>query len=232
MRQIATKQSWLLILTGTYCVISVMMNYLCMKPLNFGTGIVWMDGGLLISWIVFLISNVIVEAYDKKTAILVSGIATVLTLAISFLGVAEVKMPTLPQYAAQAEHFAHIFSNGPRTILSSAIAFFAGNWVNVSVIARLKQSAHRFTDSPLPQFPNSFWLRAVISTIIGQIVDNSLFQVLAFAPVGLSVYEMFWHDIWTAVGVSSLFETVVEALFVPLITLPLTKYIQNLEYSN
>lgn len=221
MNKIATKQSWLLILTGTYCVISVMMNYLCMKPLNFGTGVVWMDGGLLISWIVFLISNVIVEAYDKKTAILISGIATVLTLAISFLGVAEVKMPTLPQYADQAEHFAHIFSNGPRTILSSAIAFFVGNWVNVSVIARLKQSATRFT--------NSFWLRAVVSTIIGQIVDNSLFQVLAFAPIGLSVYEMLWHDIWTAVGISSLFETVVEALFVPLITLPLTKYIQNLE---
>lgn len=221
MNKIATKQSWLLILTGTYCVISVMMNYLCMKPLNFGTGVVWMDGGLLISWIVFLISNVIVEAYDKKTAILISGIATVLTLAISFLGVAEVKMPTLPQYADQAEHFAHIFSNGPRTILSSAIAFFVGNWVNVSVIARLKQSATRFT--------NSFWLRAVVSTIVGQIVDNSLFQVLAFAPIGLSVYEMLWHDIWTAVGISSLFETVVEALFVPLITLPLTKYIQNLE---
>lgn len=221
MNKIATKQSWLLILTGTYCVISVMMNYLCMKPLNFGTGVVWMDGGLLISWIVFLISNVIVEAYDKKTAILISGIATVLTLVISFLGVAEVKMPTLPQYADQAEHFAHIFSNGPRTILSSAIAFFVGNWVNVSVIARLKQSATRFT--------NSFWLRAVVSTIVGQIVDNSLFQVLAFAPIGLSVYEMLWHDIWTAVGISSLFETVVEALFVPLITLPLTKYIQNLE---
>lgn len=219
-RLIHNRQSWLLLLTGTYCVISVMMNYLCMKPLSFGTSFVWMDGGLLISWIVFLISNVIVEAYGKRAALLVTGIAASLTLLISFLGLIEVYLPTLPQYQDQATHFAFIFSNGPRTILASAIAFFVGNWVNISVIAALK--AQQTATS------GHFWLRAVLSTIVGQIVDNTLFQVLAFAPIGISRYEMLWLDIWTAVGMSSLFETVVEACFVPLITLPLTNYITNL----
>ncbi|MBQ0076126.1 MAG: queuosine precursor transporter [Bacteroidales bacterium] len=214
------RQSWLLLLTGTYCVISVMMNYLCMKPLSFGTSFVWMDGGLLISWIVFLISNVIVEAYGKRTAIFVTGIAALLTLIISFLGLLEVYLPTMPQYTDQATHFAFIFSNGPRTILASAIAFFIGNWVNVSVIASLKAQQ---TASA-----RNFWVRAVLSTIVGQIADNSLFQVLAFAPIGISRYEMLWTDIWTAVGMSSLFETIVEAFFVPLITIPLTTYITHL----
>jgi len=231
VRDLDTKQTWLLLLTGTYCVISVMMNYLCMKPMNFGTGFIWMDGGLLISWIVFLISNVLVEAYDKRTAIVITGIAAILTLLVSCLGWLEVQLPTLSQYTDQANHFAYIFSNGPRTIISSAIAFFIGNVVNISVIARLKQPIHpspihRFTDSPIHP---SFWLRAVISTIIGQIVDNSLFQVLAFAPVGLSLFEMHWRDIWTAVGMSSAFETIVEAFFVPLITLPLTRHILSLD---
>jgi len=225
LKELDTKQTWLLLLTGTYCVISVMMNYLCMKPMNFGTGFIWMDGGLLISWIVFLISNVIVEAYDKRTAIIITGIAAILTLLISCLGWLEVQLPTLTQYHNQAEHFAYIFSNGPRTIISSVVAFFVGNVVNICVIARLKQPIHRFTDSPLH---HSFWLRAVISTIIGQIVDNSLFQVLAFAPIGLSLYEMHWRDIWTAVGMSSAFETLVEAFFVPLITLPLTRHIRSI----
>ncbi|MCQ2342763.1 MAG: queuosine precursor transporter [Paludibacteraceae bacterium] len=215
------RQSWLLILTGAYCVISVMMNYLCMKPMSFGTSCVWMDGGLLISWMVFLISNVLVEAYDKPTAVQVTGIATVLTLMVSILGLIEVHLPTLPQYAQQAEHFAYIFSNGPRTIISSAIAFYVGNVVNISVIAKLRSSNQggRFT----------FWSRAVVSTIIGQIVDNTLFQVLAFAPIGWSLYEMLWHDIWSAIGISVLFETIVEAAFVPLITLPLTRHIQSLD---
>jgi len=225
LKELDTKQTWLLMLTGTYCVISVMMNYLCMKPLNFGTGFIWMDGGLLISWIVFLISNVIVEAYDKRTAVIITGIAAVLTLLISCLGWLEVQLPTMVQYEDQAEHFAYIFSNGPRTIISSVVAFFVGNVVNITIIARLKTS-------PLQRGIGGvsfFWLRAVISTIIGQIVDNSLFQVLAFAPIGLSLYEMHWQDIWTAVGMSSAFETVVEALFVPLITLPLTRHILSLD---
>ncbi|MCQ2310556.1 MAG: queuosine precursor transporter [Paludibacteraceae bacterium] len=220
-----TKQSWLLLLTGAYCVISVMMNYLCMKPMSFGTDWIWMDGGLLISWLTFLISNILVEAYDKHTAILITGIATVLTLAVSVLGVAEVYLPTLPQYTGQAEHFAYIFSNGPRTIVASALAFFAGNVCNVSVIARLKKNDTSTRQSLL--FP--FWIRAVVATVIGQIVDNTLFQVLAFAPIGLSIYEMFWHDIWTAIGVSVLFESVVEAFFVPLIALPLTRHIISLK---
>lgn len=219
-RLIHNRQSWLLLLTGTYCVISVMMNYLCMKPLSFGTSFVWMDGGLLISWLVFLISNVIVEAYGKRTAIFVIGLAAALNLIMSFLGLMEVYLPTMPQYQDQATHFAFIFSNGPRTILASVTAFFVGNWVNISVIASLK--AQQTATS------GNFWLRAVLSTIIGQIVDNSLFQVLAFAPVGISCYEMLWLDIWTAVGMSSLFETLIEAFFVPLITIPLTTYIINL----
>jgi len=234
LKDLDTKQTWLLMLTGTYCVISVMMNYLCMKPMSFGTGFIWMDGGLLISWIVFLISNVIVEAYDKRTAIIITGIAAILTLLISCLGWLEVQLPTLTQYETQAEHFAYIFSNGPRTIISSVIAFFVGNVVNISVIAKLKgrTSSYRLEDgTSCLQFrgERAFWLRAVISTIIGQIVDNSLFQVLAFAPIGLSLYEMHWRDIWTAVGMSSAFETLVEAFFVPLITLPLTRHILSIK---
>lgn len=215
-----SRQIWLLALVSTYCVLAVMMNYLCMKPISFGTSFIWMDGGLLISWLVFLIANVIVEAYDKQTAIFVSGIATVLALLVSLLGVAEVHIPSLPQYSAQADHFAHVFSNGPRTIVSSAVAFFISNVVNVEIIAAYRHQGTRL----IP-----FWGRAVISTIVGQMVDNTLFQVLAFAPVGWSLYEMYWRDIWTAVGMSTAFETVVEALFVPLITLPLSKYLTGLK---
>lgn len=217
-----TRQDWLLALTGTYCVISVMMNYLCMKPMSFGTGVVWMDGGLLVSWIVFLLSNVVVEAYDKRTAIWISAVATLVALMVSLIAVLEVHLPTLPAYEEQATHFAHIFSNGPRSIISSAIAFFIGNWVNITIIARMKKcDEHRMRLS-------SFWWRAFVSTLIGQAVDNFLFQTFAFAPIGLSVYEMYWHDIWTAVGLSTAFETLVETLFVPLITLPLAKYLLTL----
>ena len=193
------KKEWLLALTGTYCVVAVMMNILCVKPLNFGTSFTLMDGGLLVSWLVFLIANVITEVYGKRTAQFVAGVATLVALFVSIVAALEVYIPTLPEYAEQNEHFKFIFNNGPRTIISSAIAFYIGN------IAA----------------------RAVLSTIIGQFVDNALFDILAFAPIGLSAFEMQWKDIATIVLVGTPIETAIEAFFVPLITIPLTRFLQK-----
>ena len=218
------RKEWLLGLTGAYCVISVMMNLLCMKPLSFGTGFVWMDGGLVISWMVFLISNVITEAYGKREAIAVAGIATVVAFAMSIVGVIEVRLPTLPEYAEQAEHFANIFSNGPRTIISSALAFFIGNVINVEIIDRLRRRAARRRNDNAARFTG----RAVFSTVVGQFVDNGLVQTLAFAPVGLSVYEMRMVDIATAVATGTIIETVIEGCFVGLVTIPLTRFLLSL----
>ena len=72
-----------------------------------------------------------------------------------------------------------------------------------------------------------FFLRAAVSTLLGQFVDNIMFMVLAFAPIGLSVYEMAWIDIFTAVLSGTLIELVVESCLVPFITMPVVKWIKN-----
>ena len=219
------KTQWLLALTGTYCVVAVMMNILCVKPLGFGTVLTWMDGGLFISWLVFLIANVITEVYGKRTAQLVAGIATIVAFCISIVAALEVYIPTLPEYAEQNEHFKFIFNNGPRTIISSAIAFYLGNLVNVHIIDRLKKIAIRHNNDNGFRFT----FRAVVSTIIGQFVDNALFEILAFAPIGISAFEMQWKDIATIVLIGTPIETAIEAFFVPLITIPFSKYLQKKE---
>lgn len=184
-----------------------------------------MDGGLLVSWIVFLISNVITEVYGKKTAIYVASIAAIVALFVSVVAALEVHIPSLPQYAEQSEHFANVFSNGPRTIVASAIAFWVGNFVNVEIIARLKNIALRHQNDNSKRFV----FRAIFSTIIGQFVDNGLFQTLAFAPIGLSLFEMQWQDIMTAVVMSTIVETTIESFFVPIVTIPFCKKLQKME---
>lgn len=218
------KADWLLGLTGAYCVISVMMNLLCTKPMSFGTGFVWMDGGLVISWIVFLISNVVTEVYGKRTAIVMAAVATVVGFFVNVVAALEVHLPTLPEYADQARHFAHIFSNGPRTILASAVAFFIGNAVNCEIIDRFRRRAEEKRNDNGWRFT----FRAVFSTIIGQFFDNGIFEVLAFAPLGISLFEIRWVDIGTAVVASTLIETVVESCFVGLITIPLTRHLKGI----
>lgn len=216
-------QDYLIWLSMAYAVVAVTMNIFCMKSLSFGSSIIICDGGLLISWLVFLISNVVVEVWDEKTSIRIVTFSAVLSFALLVVGRLIVLIPTLPDYADQAYAFSQIFSNGPRTIIASVSAFWVGNYVNVHIIAKIKarlESQNR--DNRL-----WFFFRAAFSTLVGQLVDNALFMVLAFAPIGLSVYEMAWFDIMTSVLSGTVIELVVESCFVPFITIPLVGKIRK-----
>ena len=218
-----TSQESLMGLSIIYVAVAVTMNIFCMKALSFGTSYILCDGGLLISWGVFLVSNVVVEVWDERTAMFMATFAALITFILMVIGRLIVLMPTLPEYAEQANAFALIFSNGPRTILASVLAFWVGNLVNVHIIYKVKVALEKKNSD------NRIWffLRAAVSTLIGQFVDNALFMILAFAPIGLSVYEMAWFDIMTAVLSGTVIELVVESCFMPFITIPITRWLQN-----
>ncbi len=222
-----SSQDWLICLVLVYGVVAVTMNIFCMKGLSFGSSIIICDGGLLISWLVFLISNVIVEVWDERTSMKIVTVTAVVSFVIMLIGRMIVFIPTLPEYADQANAFAQIFSNGPRTILASVSAFWIGNLVNVHIIYRIKNALEaRSRDNRF-----LFFLRAAISTLVGQLVDNALFMTLAFAPIGLSVYEMAWKDIVSSVLSGTVIELVVEAFFVPFITIPMVRKISSVKKS-
>ena len=219
----ATSQECLIGLSVVYVAVAVTMNIFCMKALSFGTSVILCDGGLLISWLVFLVSNVVVEVWDERTALCLTTFAAVTAFVLMLIGRLIVILPTLPEYAEQANAFALVFSNGPRTIIASASAFWVGNFVNVHIIAKIKKALERKGKDNRVRF----FLRAAFSTLIGQLVDNAMFMILAFAPIGLSVYEMAWFDIMTAVLSGTVIELVVESCFVPFITIPLTRWLQK-----
>lgn len=210
-------------LSVIYVVIAVTMNIFCMKSLSFGSSVIICDGGLLISWGVFLISNVIVEVWDERTSMVLVSFAAIVSFIVMLIARLIVFIPTLPEYEEQANAFALVFSNGPRTIIASVTAFWVGNFINVHVIYKIRMKLEsRHKDSKV-----LFFLRAAFSTLLGQLVDNAMFMVLAFAPIGLSVYEMAWFDILTAVLAGTLIELVVESCLVPFITMPMVKWLRN-----
>ncbi|MCR5731715.1 MAG: queuosine precursor transporter [Sphaerochaetaceae bacterium] len=220
-KPLISSNDYLLFLAITLAVISTTMNIFCMKSLSFGSPIILCDAGLLISWGVFLISNVITEVWNEKMAIKLVTFSAIVSLFTMILARIIVDIPTLPSYYDQADAFAKIFSNGPRTIISSIIAFLVGNFVNVHIIQKIKD---RLAENDNHFF---FFMRAAFSTLIGQLVDNALFMFLAFAPIGISVYEMNVFDIITAVLSGTVIELVVEVCFVPFITIPLTALIKR-----
>ena len=218
-----SSQECLVGLSVVYVVIAVTMNIFCMKALSFGSSVIICDGGLLISWGVFLVSNVIAEVWDERTSVVLVTFAAVVSFIVMLIARLIVLIPTLPEYEGQAQAFALVFSNGPRTIIASVWAFWTGNFVNVHIIYKIRMALERRNaDSKV-----RFFLRAAFSTLVGQLVDNALFMVLAFAPVGISVYEMAWYDIMTAVLSGTVIELVVESCFVPFLTMPLVKWVRG-----
>ena len=217
-----TSRDYLVVLSMLYASVSLAMNVFCMKPLSWGTDVVFSDGGQTISWIVFLISNVIVEVWGEKESIKVISFAAITTFLLLIIGRLLVMVPVLPEYTEQNNAFALVFSSGPRTISSSIIAFWIGGFINVEIISFMKKVIRK--DGKV-----QFFLRASFSTLIGQLVDNALFMVLAFAPVGLSLYEMMWKDIISSVIIGTAIELLIESCMVPFVTIPLSKHISKIK---
>lgn len=68
-------------------------------------------------------------------------------------------------------HLEGVFGNAWRIAAGSMIAFWAGSFSNSYVLAKLKvRTAGRF-----------LWVRTIGSTLVGELVDSSLFYVIAFA---------------------------------------------------
>ena len=131
-------------------------------------------------------------------------------------------VPVLPEYYEQNNAFSLVFSNGPRTIISSIIAFWIGGFINVKIIAVMKKTTKK-------DGKTAFFIRSSFSTLIGQLIDNALFMVLAFAPIGISVYEMMWKDIFSSVIIGTVIELLIESCMVPFVTIPLSKHIAKIK---
>ncbi len=196
---------------AVYCVFTVVQNLFEMKTLGteaFAFG----GGGGLLSWATFMIIDITTELFGKKDTMKIYTFAGVLNLFIVIVAQIIIALPGV--YPEQNEAFRLIFSNGIRTALASFGAFWVGNYVNMTVMLKMKEQAGTKDNKGL------LFVRAVLSTIVGQFVDNILFATLAFAPIGISAFEMTWKAIFTSSCFGTFMETVNESIFVPFITIP------------
>ena len=99
----------------------------------------------------------------------------------SLMSWAVIALPPAPDWPHQAAYVL-VYGQTPRIVAASLAAFWAGDFVNSYVLAKLKlKTAGRF-----------LWLRTIGSTVVGQGVDSLIFYPLAFlgewpAPLVLAV---------------------------------------------
>ena len=128
--------------------------------------------GILFFPISYIIGNVLTEVYGYARARRVIWVGTGAVLFMAFMSWVVVALPPAHDWANQAA-YQQVFGEVPRIVFASIVAFWAGEFVNSYVLARMKILTQG----------RWLWTRTIGSTITGQGVDSLLFYPLAFYPV-------------------------------------------------
>jgi queuosine precursor transporter len=125
--------------------------------------------GILFFPVSYVIGDVLTEVYGYARArrVIWAGFAALLFMA--FMAWVVVALPPAASWQGQAA-YESVFGQVPRIVFASIIAFWAGEFANSYVLARMKlltQGRH-------------LWTRTIGSTVVGQGIDSLIFYPLAF----------------------------------------------------
>jgi hypothetical protein len=134
-------------------------------PVPFGAGILFFP-------LSYVIGDVLTEVYGYARARRCIWVGTTALLFMAAMSLIVVALPPAPDWPGQSA-YEQVFGQVPRIVGASIAAFWAGEFVNAFVLARLKV----LTEG------RHLWLRTIGSTLAGQGVDSLLFYPLAFAGV-------------------------------------------------
>ncbi len=128
--------------------------------------------GILFFPISYVLGDVLTEVYGYARArrVIWAGFAALLFMA--FMSWAVVAMPPADGWPNQPAYEA-VFGQVPRIVLASIVAFWAGEFVNSYVLARMKI----WTEGRM------LWTRTIGSTVVGQGVDSLIFYPVAFLGI-------------------------------------------------
>lgn len=129
---------------------------------EFGAGILFFPLG-------YVIGDVLTEVYGYARARRCIWVGFSALLFMAFMSWVVVSLPPAPGWTGQAA-YESVFGQVPQIVFASIVAFWAGEFVNSYVLARMKiwtQGKH-------------LWSRTIGSTVFGQGVDSLIFYPLAF----------------------------------------------------
>ncbi|NJC05977.1 hypothetical protein GGQ97_001770 [Sphingomonas kaistensis] len=125
--------------------------------------------GILFFPVAYVIGDVLTEVYGYARARRCIWVGTAALLFMAFMSWVVVSLPPAAGWSGQGA-YEQVFGQVPRIVMASIVAFWAGEFVNAAVLARMK----------LWTGGRHLWTRTIGSTIAGQGVDSLIFYPLAF----------------------------------------------------
>lgn len=124
-----------------------------------------------------------VYGYARSRRVIWAGFAAMGFAAV--MSYVIIGLPPAPGWPHQAA-YETVFGGTPRIVVASLLAFWAGEFSNSFVLAKLKVGTEgRF-----------LWVRTIGSTIVGEGVDTLIFYPVAFLGLWTwaEVTEVMWHN--------------------------------------
>jgi len=131
-------------------------------PWPFGAGILFFP-------LSYVIGDILTEVYGYARARRCIWVGTAALMFMAFMSWVVVALPPDEGWTGQGAYEA-VFGQVPRIVFASIVAFWAGEFVNSFVLAKMKVLTSG----------RHLWSRTIGSTVVGQAVDSLLFYPLAF----------------------------------------------------
>ncbi len=186
------------LLVHVYVVVLLISNLVGQKMSALGPFRV--SGAQLLFPITYIFSDIFTEVYGYAGSRRAIWMATLANALMAVMGLFMVWIPAAPEWpGGHQAAFEIVFGSVPRMILASLIAFWAGEFTNSYVMARMKVwTGGRW-----------LWTRTVGSTLAGQAIDSLIVTAVFFWGT------VPFTTILVAAGSGYLFKCTYEALATP-----------------
>ncbi|MCX7835034.1 MAG: queuosine precursor transporter [bacterium] len=154
-------------LTALFSAILLISNIASVKIVQIGS--FTFDGGTLLFPLSYIFSDIFTEVFGFRLARRTIWIGILVQLLAILLFAIVGLLPASEEWQHQ-QAYSTILLTTTRIVLASIIAFLFGSWSNDLLLSLMKRWSHG----------KYLWMRTIGSTIVGQVVDTTLFCVIAF----------------------------------------------------
>lgn len=167
LKKVSELQLFLSVLFVTSLLIS---NIITAKQVLLPFGIT-MTGAVFIFPVTYILSDLFSEVYGYRWSRITCYLAFAMNLLMVLLFSLVIVTPA-PDYWTNQEAFQTVLGSTPRVLAASLLAFILGDMVNDKVFRRMKEKH--------PNELKGFGWRAILSSLVGELVDSLIFLPLAF----------------------------------------------------
>lgn len=197
-----------------YVLSVVMMNLLANKSLNIPIRWLALDAGIIVSWVCFLVMDIVVRIFGPKatTELSIFAIMINLVVALLFFVAASIKGSWGESFAVTDSSIVNTALDNTLkgtwyVLLGSTVAFIASsivnNVLNWGIGLVLKNNTNKFL---------TYATRSYVSTMAGQFVDNLVFALI----VSLNFFGWTFTQCLACSAAGAIVELLCEVAFSPI----------------